>query len=636
MKSRFLVVEKYQLQDAAAFGQLDLLGHDVQHMAVIALHFFHPVSARFQIGEQNLAQAVGLISADKLRILVYFKGDVRQSLMGLPVILDDPKAGFGTVLQSEGNGVLPWHIDGVSLAVLDPSIGGFQLHDLIGTGLQLIENSHTGFVGDLGVSGSAFDVLDLHLCAREGIAGVCIHLLHPQIAVRLVFIAHRGHSVLFHLYLLHRVLGHQVALGGLHLGNRVQTAPLQGHEDLAPGIGGKCPHRCAVRIFYFKQGPLQAGAGACFGLDDLQAVFPSAPFRRRGILENGVRPGGTHRVGVCNVVLQLPISTGLLANSIEGGVLVHIAFQQQLCIDAAADRCLGADHIKLPLVSSSLHRDLFDLLVLHIHDLHAAGHILAVKPDADLQAVHPGAALDGVDLLQVSLPIDLHLVGILLIWGYRQAGDEHIRPAAAPVINVLGGSKQPLGDLLLMLRKARGDGYFVDTPGRHQIAPQGHLGGIVGLLHIVQPQFFQAAVGISIAHNAHDLGVCGLILCQVFDGLPGAHRLGNTICGGVDTVGGDLLQFSTQCRIFKINIIQLLYSAIDGQVSQLLSAIVNTNFAQCFFRRICRQCCSREHPDQGNHKQQKRRPSSCFHRFLLFLLEFWRKKRDAFKRPFLK
>ena len=264
-------------------------------------------------------------------------------------------------------------------------------------------------------------MLDLHLCAREGIAGVCIHLLHPQIAIRFVFIAHRSHGVLFHLYLLYRILCHQVALGGLHLGDRVQTAPLQGHEDLAPGIGGECSHRCAVRIFYFKQGPLQTGTGACFGLDDLQAVFPSAPFRRQrrcncgGIIENGVRPGGTHRVGVCNVVLQLPISTGLLANSIEGSVLVHIAFQQQLCIDAAADRCLGADHFELRLIARTSHRDLFDLLVIHIDDLHAAGHILAVKPDADLQAVHPGAALDGVDLLQVSLPIDLHLVGILLI-----------------------------------------------------------------------------------------------------------------------------------------------------------------------------------------------------------------------------
>ena len=239
--------------------------------------------------------------------------------------------------------------------------------------------------------------------------------------------------------------------------------------------------------------------------------------------------------------MQLPISTGLLADSIEGGVLVHIAFQQQLCIDAAADRCLGADHFKLPLVSSSLHWDLFDLLVIHIDDLHAAGHILAVKPDADLQAVHPGAALDGVDLLQVSLPIDLHLVGILLIWGYRQAGNEHICPSAAPVINVLGGGKQPLGDLLLMLRKARSNGYFVDAPVGHQIAPQGHLGGIVGLLHIVQAQLFQAPMRITVTHNAHDLGVCGLILCQVFDGFPGAHRLGHAVRGGVDTVGGDLL-----------------------------------------------------------------------------------------------
>ena len=186
-----------------------------------------------------------------------------------------------------------------------------------------------------------------------------------------------------------------------------------------------------------------------------------------------------------------------------------------------------------------------------------------------------------------------------------------------------------------MLRKARSNGYFVDAPGRHQIAPQSDLGSIIGLLHIVQAQLFQAAVGISIAHNAHDLGVCGLILCQVFDGLPGAHHLGDAIGGGVDAVGGDLL-YSCWRIVLKIHIIEFLHSAIDGQVGQLLPTIIDAYLAQCFFRRVGCQSRPREHPHQGDHQQQKRRPSSCFHRFLLFLLEFWRKKRDAFKRPFLK
>ena len=149
------------------------------------------------------------------------------------------------------------------------------------------------------------------------------------------------------------------------------------------------------------------------------------------------------------------------------------------------------------------------------------------------------------------------------------------------------------------------------------------------MLHIVQPQFFQAAVGISIAHNAHDLGVCGLILCQVFDGLPGAHRLGNTICGGVDTVGRDLLHLTCACSEIEIHIIQFLNSPVNRQIGQLLAAVVNINFTQCFPRRICCQCCSWKHPDQGDHKQQKRRQSFCFHNLLLFF-EFWHKKRDAF------
>ena len=510
VQSRFAVIEEYQLQDAAAFGQLDLLGHGVHHMLIVTLHFLYPVSARLQVSEKDFAQAVGLISADQLIVFINLKGDVRQGFMGLPVILNHTQTRLGTVLQCEGNGVLPGHIDGVSLAVLDPSIGGFQLHDLICTGLQFIEDSHTGFVGDLGVSGSGLDVLDLHLGSREGIAGVSVYLFHSQIAIRFVFIAHRSHGVLFYLYLLYRILCHQVALGGLHLGDGVQTTPLQRNNDLALGVGGECSHRRAVRVFHFKQGSFQASAGACFGLDDLQAVLTISRSRRcaiGGIIEQRICPGSTHRVSICNVVLQLAIGAGLLANSIEGSVLVHIALQQEFHTGAAGNRIFGANDFELSLIARTFHRDLFDLLVVHVDDLHAVRHIFGIKPDADLQAVHPGAALDGVDLLQVSLTIDLHLVGILLIGGNRQAGNEHICPSAAPVINVLGRCQKPLGDLLFVLRQARGDGYFVDAPIGHQIAPQSDLGGIVGLLYIVQAQLFQTAVRISIAHNAHNLGI---------------------------------------------------------------------------------------------------------------------------------
>ena len=215
------------------------------------------------------------------------------------------------------------------------------------------------------------------------------------------------------------------------------------------------------------------------------------------------------------------------------------------------------------MVSAALNGDLGDLLVVHIYDLHAFRHILAVEPDAHFQAIYPGAAFQGVHLLQIGLAVDLNLVGLVLIGRDRKAGDESVCPAAAAVVDVFGGCQDALRNLLFMLRQARRDGDLVDAPTRHQVAPQCHFGGVVRLLHIVQPQLFQAAVGVSIAHNAHDLGVWCLLFRKIFNGFSNPYLLRHPIRCGVDTIGGNLLGLPS-CMELKIHIIKFLHPTIDS------------------------------------------------------------------------
>ena len=61
-----------------------------------------------------------------------------------------------------------------------------------------------------------------------------------------------------------------------------------------------------------------------------------------------------------------------------------------------------------------------------------------------------------------------------------------------------------------MCIRDRTRGYFKigDIPVGKQIAPEGHLGGIVGLVLVVQVQLPQAAVGVAVGDDAHHLGVC--------------------------------------------------------------------------------------------------------------------------------
>ena len=132
MQARLLVIKEHQLQNAVPGLQLDLLGHDIHYMLIIAGHFLYPVGARLQVSEEDFAQPVCGIGADQVVVFVDLKGDVRQRLMGLPVVFDDAQARLGRIFQGERHSILGRHVDGIGLAILDPAIRCFQFHELIG------------------------------------------------------------------------------------------------------------------------------------------------------------------------------------------------------------------------------------------------------------------------------------------------------------------------------------------------------------------------------------------------------------------------------------------------------------------------------------------------------------------------
>ena len=332
VQTRLLVIEEHQLQNAVSGLQLDLLGHDVHYMLIIARHFFHPVGAWLQVSEEDFAQPVCFKRADQVVVFVDLKGDVRQRLMGLPVVFDDAQARLGRIFQRERHSILGRHVDGIGLAILDPTFRRFQLHDLISSRLQLIEGGRACFVGNLCVDSPGLDVLDLHPGSRQCVAGLRIHFFHPQVAVGRILIGDGGHCVFtFHPHLLHRLLCWQMAFGRLLFCNGIQPFLFQpGDVDLTFAVGGIGTHRRAVRVFDLEYRTFQQRAGTRLLLDDLQAVFASAiviVVRGAVVLEPCIRPTYQNRVGIRNVVLQLAIGTGLLAYSVESGVLMHVAFQ---------------------------------------------------------------------------------------------------------------------------------------------------------------------------------------------------------------------------------------------------------------------------------------------------------------------
>ena len=183
-----------------------------------------------------------------------------------------------------------------------------------------------------------------------------------------------------------------------------------------------------------------------------------------------------------------------------------------------------------------------DLVVVGIHDLCAIRNTAGIRERyGHIVVVHPGLAPDGKHLLQVCLAVDGHGVGRGLVRRDGHPGSEHIVVGRAPLINVLGSGQDAVANVQFRAGQAGGYLQIGDIPVGKQVAPEGHFGGVIRLIFVVQVQLPQAAVGVAVGDDAHHLGVAGLFLGQVLDALTGAYGLRDAGVVRVDAVGWGLL-----------------------------------------------------------------------------------------------
>ena len=204
-------------------------------------------------------------------------------------------------------------------------------------------------------------------------------------------------------------------------------------------------------------------------------------------------------------------------------------------------------------------------------------------------------------------------IGHGLIRGGGHPGFQHIIVGGAPLVDVLGGGQNLLAPFQLRPRQAGGHLEVVDIPVGEQVAPEGHFGGVVCEVFVLQSQLSQAPVGVAVGDDAHHLGVAGPFVCKILDTLPNAHRLRNALDVGVHAVGWDLFHLSLGVLILKIGIFLGPNPAIDGQVGQLIAAVVDVHLAQCFLLRVGGKGSGGKDA-QDRHKGQKQRQDTFFHK----------------------
>ena len=108
-----LIVEEKQILRAVSGNQFYLLPAGVQDVAVIAgIHLNGPVGSRCDTGQEDFPIGVRLVPADGSTVPVDLEGDALHGLVAGAVILHDPQANLGKILEHQGPGR-----DGVSVGV---------------------------------------------------------------------------------------------------------------------------------------------------------------------------------------------------------------------------------------------------------------------------------------------------------------------------------------------------------------------------------------------------------------------------------------------------------------------------------------------------------------------------------------
>ena len=427
-------------------------------------------------------------------------------------------------------------------------------------------------------------MLDLDTGPVQLIAGVRVHLDHPQFTIGLVPECDLGCLAVADGHLLGVLLREQVIPAGDFLRYGIEAAEGQGDQDFTLGVGGERADGLPVWAGHGEDGALQGVLRSRLQLDNFQAGVGGIILRAVRVIADSGHVQLHIVVQVADIILQIAVLVFLLADGVHSCVLGHGRGKGELDAPGLARHALqGIEDFELAgvAVTGAAGGNSGDLLVIHVHDLGPSGYAGRVgKGHGHVIVIYPRLAPNGKDLLLALLAVDGHGIGGRLVRRDSHARVQHVIVGGAPLVDVLGGGQDAVADVQLAPGQARGYFEVIDGPVGEQIAPEGHLGGIVGLILVVQAQFPQAAVGIAVGNDTHHLGIAGFFLGQIFDALTGAHSLGHAVLIWIHAVRRRLLGSPVVGLVKKIGINLLADRAVDGEIPQLVVAVIDVDLAQ--------------------------------------------------------
>ena len=397
----------------------------------------------------------------------------------------------------------------------------------------------------------------------------------------------------------------------------------QGDGHGAVRAGGEGADSGSVGIDHLKNSAAERGIRTLFQLDDLQTgvgrfgLFPIAEIAVCG------QAHGNGRIGVAHIILQLTVLVLLCAHSVKHSILINIGGKRKLdAAGLARHRSGRVQHLEFTAVAipGAGGGDGGNILVVHVHNTRSCGDGGGIrKGHADGVIAHPCVRVNCKHLLLVLLSVHRDGIGGVPVRNSGNTGRVDFVPRRAAHIDVLGGGKDSPRPLKLRTGQVGIDLQVVDVPVGEQVAPQRHLGRIVGVVLVLQLQLRKAAGRVSAGDDTHDLRIAALFLGDVFDALAGAYRLRDAVNIRIDAVGRNFFRPAVCIHMVEIGVDQLTDAAIDGEVGELLFSVVDIDFAQGFLLAAGGKGRDGEHP-QHHYQHKKHRNQSFFHVHFLLLL----------------
>ena len=257
--------------------------------------------------------------------------------------------------------------------------------------------------------------------------------------------------------------------------------------------GGEGADGGSVGIDHLKNSAAERGIRTLFQLDELQTgvgrfgLFPIAEIAVCG------QAHGNGRIGVAHIVLELTVLVDLGAGGIKYRVFINIGGKRKLdAAGLARHRSGRVQHLEFTAIAipGAGGGDGGNILVVHIHNARSCGDGGRIGEGyADGVIAHPCVRVNCKHLLLVLLSVHRDGIGGVPVRGSGNAGRVDLVPCRAAHIDVLGCGKDGLCPLKLFSCEIGIDLQVVDVPVGEQVAPQRHLGRIVGVVLVLQLQF---------------------------------------------------------------------------------------------------------------------------------------------------